>query len=80
MYSILVNSRFLYNSIVYTYVKGGRFEYAVANTVVVYAYNTWYPCTCTYTILVQVVRIPDGNPCPKPIENDELSAKRKVQI
>jgi hypothetical protein len=28
---------------VYTYVKGGTGEYAVANKVVVYAYNMWYP-------------------------------------
>ncbi len=31
--------------IVYTYVKGCTGEHAVANTVVVYAYNMWYPCT-----------------------------------
>ena len=41
----VLNGRFLYNSMVYTYVKGGTGEYAVANTVVVYAYNMWYPCT-----------------------------------
>jgi hypothetical protein len=36
------NGRFLHNSIVYTYVKGGTGKYAVATTVVVYAYNMWY--------------------------------------
>ena len=42
---------------VYTYVKGGTGEYAVANTVVVYAYNMWYPCTVyvyVYTLYVHV--------------------------
>ena len=39
------NGRFLHNSILYTYVKGGTGKYAVATTVVVYAYNTWYLCT-----------------------------------
>ena len=37
MYSILVNSRFLYNRIIYNYVKAGTGKFAVANTVVVYA-------------------------------------------
>ena len=41
----------------YTYVKGGTDKYAVANTVVVYAYNMWYPCTVyvhAYTMYVHV--------------------------
>jgi hypothetical protein len=38
-------------------VKGSTGEHAVANTVVVYAYNTWYPCTVyvhVYTLYVHV--------------------------
>jgi hypothetical protein len=35
------NGRFLYDSIVHTYVKGSTTEYAVANTTLVYAYNMW---------------------------------------
>ncbi len=31
--------------ILYTYVKGSTGKHAVANTVVVYAYNMQYPCT-----------------------------------
>ena len=45
---------------VYTYVKGGTGEYAVANTVVVYAYNMWYPCTVyvhVYTLYVHTCTI-----------------------
>ena len=60
MYSIVVISRFLYNSIVYTYVKRGTGEYAVANTVVVYAYNTLYPYPAyvhVYTLYVHVYAI-----------------------
>jgi hypothetical protein len=41
----------------YTYVKGSTGGYAVANTVVVYAYNIWYPCTVhvhVYTLYVHV--------------------------
>ena len=45
---------------VYTYVKGGTGEYAVANKVVVYAYNMWYPCTVyvhVYTLYVHTCTI-----------------------
>ncbi len=63
MYSILVNSRYLYNRIVYTYVKAGTGKFAVANTVVVYAYNMWYPCIVyvhhhdVYTLYVHIYAI-----------------------
>ena len=42
---------------VHTYVKGSTGEHTVANTVVVYAYNMWYPCTVcahVYTLYVHV--------------------------
>ncbi len=47
--SLFVHSgQFLYDSIVHTYVKGCTGKYAVAYTVVVYAYNTWYHVQCMY--------------------------------
>ena len=42
---------------VYTYVKGGTGEYALANKEVVYAYKMWYPCTVyvhVYTLYAHV--------------------------
>jgi hypothetical protein len=51
------NGRFLYDSMVHTYVKGSTREHALANTVVVYAYKMWYPCTLyvhVYTLYVHV--------------------------
>jgi hypothetical protein len=33
------------DSCIYTYVQGCTGKYAVSKTVVVYAYNMWYPCT-----------------------------------
>ncbi len=67
MYSYIciyvLNGRFLYNSIVYTYVKGGTGKYTVANKVVVYAYNMWYPCTVyvhVYTLYVYMYNYVHG--------------------
>ena len=56
-YIPVCTGRFLYDSIVYTYVKGSTGKHAVANTAVVYAYNMWYPCTVyvhVYTLYVHV--------------------------
>jgi hypothetical protein len=36
-------------------VKGSTGEHAVANTVVVYAYNMWYPCTVYVHVYTQYV-------------------------
>jgi len=55
IYLYVHNGRFLYDSIVHTYVRGSAGEYAVANTTLVYAYNMWYPCTVhvhVYTLYV----------------------------
>ena len=51
------NGRFLHNSILYTYVKGGTGEYAVATIVVVYAYNMWCPCTVYVHVYTQYVHV-----------------------
>ncbi len=45
------------DSCIYTYVKGWRGEYALANTVVVYAYNTWYPCTVYVHVYKQCIHV-----------------------
>ena len=45
------------DSYIYTYVQGCTGEYAVAKTVVVYAYNVWYSCTVdvhVYTLNLHV--------------------------
>ena len=54
---VSMHGGFLYNSMVYNYVKGDAGEYAVANKEVVYAYNMWYPCTVyvhVYTLYVHI--------------------------
>jgi hypothetical protein len=45
------------DSCIYTCVKGCTGEYAVANTVVVYAYNMWYPCTLYVHVYTQYVHL-----------------------
>ena len=49
--------KFLYDSILYTYVKGGTGKYAVATTVVVYAYNMWNQCTVYVHVYTQHVHV-----------------------
>ena len=51
------NQRFLYDSIVHTYFKGGTGENTLAYTVVVHAYNTWYPCTTYVHVYTQYVHV-----------------------
>ncbi len=45
------------DSCIYTYVNGSTGKYAVANTVVEYAYNTWYPCTLCVHVYTQYLYI-----------------------
>jgi hypothetical protein len=45
------------DSCIYTYVEGCTGEYAVANTVVVYACNMWYPCTLYAHVYTQYVLV-----------------------